>query len=432
MTAEETAGEDAAAEPRATPVPLRRNLNFRLLWIGQVLSSTGSSAATLAYPLLILALTHSPVIAGAVGTVVLAVQFCLRLPAGALSDRLDRRLTMIVCDSLRAVLLGVLAVLVLFHLISWPFVLGIALLDQGADVIFNPASNAALPAIVADEQLAEAWAATEGREYAASLAGPAIGGALFGLARSVPFFGDAVSYLVSAATSSRLRGRFRPPLATERKALWREAVEGVAVVWREPLLRVVVVQAPLLNFTFSGVIFTIILALRKHGTEPGVIGLVEAGVSAGGLLGALAAARLQKRLRLSRLVMVVSVAAVAMFAVAALIIPSPLVAVPIAVSCFLSPSANAALFAAMLRSTPEQLRGRVSNTLIMMATGLDSLAPLAAGLLVQRAGGGWALGFFAAITAVAAVLVIVLPGLREAERMAVARPAGDTAEAGGG
>jgi len=418
-----TAGEEAAA-----PVPLRRNRNFQLLWIGQVLSGVGFAAARLAYPLLILALTHSAVIAGAVGTVVAVAQFCLRLPAGALSDRLDRRRTMIVCDSVRAVLLALLGVLVLAHLISWPFILAIALLEQGAEVIFDPAANAALPVMVADAQLEEAWAATEGREYAASLIGPALGGALFGLARSIPFLGDAVSYLVSAGTASRLRGRFRPPEGTERKALWREAGEGVRLVWREPLLRMVLLQVPLVNFTFSGVMFTIILALRRHGTEPSVIGLVEAGVSAGGLLGALAAARLQKRLSLSRLVVVVSLAGVAMFAAAALIVPSPLVAVPIAVSFFLAPTANAALFAALLRSTPEELRGRVNNTMMMMATGLASLSPLAAGLLVQRVGGEWALGFFAAVTAVAAVLAIVLPGLREAERAAAARPAGDTAD----
>jgi hypothetical protein len=49
-------------------VPLRRNRGFRLLWIGQVVSDTGTEVAFIAYPLLILALTHSPAIAGIVGT----------------------------------------------------------------------------------------------------------------------------------------------------------------------------------------------------------------------------------------------------------------------------------------------------------------------------------------------------------------------------
>jgi hypothetical protein len=59
--------------PPAPPVPLRRNRSFRLLWIGQVLSDTGTGTAYIAYPLLVLALTHSPAIAGVVGTVELVL-----------------------------------------------------------------------------------------------------------------------------------------------------------------------------------------------------------------------------------------------------------------------------------------------------------------------------------------------------------------------
>src|SRR5580692_208654 len=198
----------APAEP-APPVPLRRNRGFRWLWIGQVVSDTGTEAALIAYPLLVLALTHSAVIAGVVGTVRLVVQLILGLPGGALSDRLDRRLTMIVCDATRAAVLALLAVLVVVHLVTWPVVLVIAVIDGGANVLFDPSASAALPGIVADQQLEQAWAATEARTYAAGLAGPALGGLLFGLGRAVPFVGDAASYLVSAAAVSRIRGKFK-------------------------------------------------------------------------------------------------------------------------------------------------------------------------------------------------------------------------------
>ena len=158
-------------------MPLRRNRGFRLLWTGQVLSDTGSQAALIAYPLLILALTHSAAIAGAVGTVTLLVQLVIGLPGGALSDRLDRRRTMIGCDAVRAIALAALGALVLMHLVSWPVVLVVAIVDRGLGVLFDPAATAALPGIVADGQLEEAWAATEARSYAANLAGPALGGA---------------------------------------------------------------------------------------------------------------------------------------------------------------------------------------------------------------------------------------------------------------
>jgi MFS family permease len=405
-------------------VPLRHNRGFRMLWIGQVLSDTGSEVGYLAYPLLILALTHSAVIAGVVGTATSIAGFCLRLPAGALSDRLDRRLTMIVCDSVRAVVLALLAALVLLHLVSWPVVLVVALVDKGGSTIFDPAASAALPGIVADGQLEEAWAATEGRVYAASLAGPALGGVLYALARAVPFAADAVSYVVSAGTVNRIRGRFRPERTVERKRLWREVADGLRFVWTEPILRAVLVQAPLINFAFNGVIFAITLALRRHGTSTDVIGFVQAGIAAGGLAGAIAAPKLQGRLRLSAMVLIVTFGGAVLFGAAALLIPSPLVALPVALAIFLGPAANAALFAVMLRITPEQMRGRVNNTVLMAATGLATLAPLTAGLLVQHVSSGWALGAFAVAMLMAAVLATVLPGLRKAEGVARSQAAG--------
>ena len=407
------AGAPGAAAA-AGPVPLRHNSRFRLLWIGQVLSDTGTQAALIAYPLLILALTHSAAIAGAAGTVRLAAQLVLGLPGGALSDRFDRRLTMITCDAIRAAVLGLLTGLVLAHLVTWPVVVAVSVIDGAANALFDPSASAALPGIVADEQLEQAWAATEARSYGASLAGPALGGFLFGLGSAVPFLGDAVSYLVSAGTVSRIRGQFRPEGTAKRTALWREAADGIRLVWNHRLLRAVVVQAPLVNFAFTGVIFTITLALRQHGTAPGVIGLAQGGIAAGGLLGALAAPRLQGRLPLRGLVIVLTMAGTALFAVAALVLPSPLVAVPVAATLLLAPAANAALFAAMLRATPDNMRGRVSNTVTQAATGLAALAPLTAGLLVQHFSGRWALAAFAAATGAAAILCTVLTGLRDA------------------
>jgi MFS family permease len=393
-----------------------------MLWIGQLLSDTGSEIGMLAYPLLILALTHSAVLAGVVGTVRAIALFCLQLPAGAWSDRLDRRLTMIICDIMRTVLLALLAILIVVHLASWPVVLIVSVIEGGAGAIFYPAATAALPGIVPDGQLEEAWAATEARTYSAGLAGPALGGVLFGLGQAVPFLADAISYAVSFGTVSRIRGRFRPKETAERKALWREVADGLRILWRVPLLRAVMIAAPLVNFAFNGVLFTITLALRQHGTSATVIGLVQAAIAVGGLLGAMIAPRLQGRVRLGTLATGISFAGAVLFAAAALVVPSPLVALPVALDLVLAPAANAALFAAMLRGTPEEMRGRVTNTVLMVATALATLAPLVAGLLVQHVSGAWAVGAFAATMAVAAALSLILPGLRNAESAAEPEP----------
>jgi MFS family permease len=386
-----------------------------MLWIGQVLSEAGTEVVYIAYPLLILALTHSAVIAGVVGTVSFAVQLALGLPGGALSDRFDRRLTMIACDTVRAAALGLLTALVLTHLVTWPAVLAVAVVDSAANALFDPSAHAALPAIVADEQLEQAWAATEARTRAAGLAGPALGGLLFGLGRAVPFLFDAVSYLVSVLTVSQIRGKFRPDRADDRQPLWREAAEGIRLVLGNPLLRGALVLGPLVNFAYNGVIFTITVVLRQGGSAPVVIGIVQAGITASGLLGAIGAPWLTRRLPMTRIVILLNVAGTAGYAIAALVLPSPLVAIPVAAVLMLAPAANAALSAAQVRSTPEHLRGRVNSVTFLVAMSLTALAPLTAGLIVQHASGQWALAAFAATMAIAATLSVTLKGLRTAQ-----------------
>ena len=408
--------QDSRECTAVAPVPLRRNAGFRMLWIGQVVSDTGTDVALIAYPLLILALTGSAALAGVVGTVRLVVQIVLGLPGGALTDRFDLRLTMITCDTIRAAVMALLVALILLHMASWPVVMVVSVIDGGANVLFDPSATAALPAIIADSQLEQAWAATEARSYGASLVGPALGGLLFGLGSAVPFLADSFSYLASVGTVSRIRGRFRPERSGEQKSIWHEIAEGLRLVWRNQLLRAAVIMAPLINFAFTGVIFTITVALRQHGVAPGIIGLAQAGIAAGGLAGAIAAPKLQGRLPVWQLMIALTVAATGLFVVAALVLPSPLVALPVAAPLLLAPTANAALFAAMLRSTPEDMRGRVNSTMIMMATGLAALSPLTAGLIVEHVSAQWALGTFAVTVGVAAIMCIVLPWLRAAER----------------
>ena len=147
--------DDETPEPitATAPVPLRRNRSFQMLWIGQVLSDLGSGFGALAYPLLILALTHSPVLAGAVGTIASLCAFIVRLPAGALADRLDRRKTMMACDGVRTLVLAVLAVAVVLHAIARPSCCSWPSSTVSATRSSPPRRWPALPSIVVDEQL---------------------------------------------------------------------------------------------------------------------------------------------------------------------------------------------------------------------------------------------------------------------------------------
>jgi len=69
--------------------PLRKHRDFVLLQLGQGLSTAGSSATAIAYPLLVLSLTHSPAQAGVVGFANIAPYALVGLFAGAAADRLN-------------------------------------------------------------------------------------------------------------------------------------------------------------------------------------------------------------------------------------------------------------------------------------------------------------------------------------------------------
>ena len=164
-------------------------------------------------------------------------------------------------------------------------------------------------------------------------------------------------------------------------------------------------------------IATVTLALAYHGQRAGAIGLAQATIMAGGLLGAIVAPRLKNRLTLTQLIVLLCGGGTVCLVVASILIPSPFVAIPIAIPFFFSPVANAVLLAAMFRQTPAEYLGRVNNALIQVATGLATLSPLVAGLLVANLSPHGAMAFFAVGLGVCLVVGLSLKGLREAERL---------------
>lgn len=97
--------EDQSQKARAAR-PLWRNFDFLLLWSGQTVSTLGTNISGLALPLLVLALTHSPALAGLVTAVRQLPYLLVSLPAGALVDRWNRKKAMIYCDLVRWLALG--------------------------------------------------------------------------------------------------------------------------------------------------------------------------------------------------------------------------------------------------------------------------------------------------------------------------------------
>lgn len=188
---------------------LRRNRDFRLLWSAQALSEVGTGLSQLAYPLVILALTGSPAQAGALAAV-RALPFVLfGLPAGALADRWDRRRVMVVCEIVRASALASVAVALAAGRLSVLHLYAAGFVAATGYVLYSAAEAGMVPALVTDDDLTAAVSAQEVASSAAGVSGPPLGGLLFGLLSGLPFAVDAVTYLISAVATARIR--YRPP-----------------------------------------------------------------------------------------------------------------------------------------------------------------------------------------------------------------------------
>ncbi|GAA4975857.1 MFS transporter [Actinoplanes utahensis] len=393
---------------------LWRNREFNLLWTSQALSDLGDGVASLALALLVLVETGDPVSAGVVGTASHVARLAFRLPAGVLADRFDRRRVMILCDLLRLVAFGALAVAVFTGSAGLALILVVAVLDAAGSALFSTAEDASLRSIVPVEQLPAAVARNEARSYGVSLAGPPLGGVLFSIGHAVPFIGNVISYLISIVAVLFIRRPLQSDRDEEPQTYGAALTEGVRFVLANPFLRALLLVAAPLNFAIGGVLFTLIVALQQNGTQPGVIGLTETIVAAGGLLGAAFAPALQSRLSLPTLTRVICWAAAGLLATASLLTSSIAAAVPLGLAVFLGPACNAALFGFQAAVTPDRLQGRVISVVMFVATSMAALAPILGGLLLATWSASTAVLFFAAFVGLSALTATFSSGIRHA------------------
>ena len=411
MTADATAAARAACAEAAGP--LWRNRDFNLLWSSQTLSELGGQATSLAIPLLVLTLTGSPLDAGAAGTAYAVAQTVMRLPGGAFADRWSRRRVLLLSDAARAALLAVLIISMWCDVASFPLILGVMVGLGAFDAMFSPAEQACLPRLVPEGRLSQAVAQNQARQYGAGLAGPPLGGLLYGLGRAVPFLFDLFTYVVSFVTVAAIRAPLGEPAeGTARATIRAEIGAGLAHVWRTPFLRSLVTVAAPLNFSVAGALFATTVVLRDQGVAAGAIGTAQAIAACGGLLGAFAAPALVRRFSLRQLVVGVHWSLLACLLVSTMLTGQLAMVAPLAVGLFFAPAANASLFGRLAATTPEELQGRVISVVVFATQTLSAVAPFAAGGLIEHADGVVGMLLCAVAALGSSIAATLAPGLR--------------------
>lgn len=271
--------------------------DFAKLWTASAVSNIGDGVTIAAGPLLVAQMTQNPaLVAGAA----FAQQFpwlLFGLISGAYADRVDRRKLVVLANVLRGLVFAALAVTVAADVVSIPIIYAVFFLLGLGETFADTASVALLPAVVPQEKLASANAKlmatyTISNQFAAK----PLGAWLFVTAAALPFAFDAVSFLVAAglvATVTRAPRRLEP----KKTNLKADIKEGVRWLMNHRVLRTLAMTMSVANVVFCAAFAIFVLYVQQR------LGLTEVGYGAllttfaiGGLIGAVIAPRLQRRL----------------------------------------------------------------------------------------------------------------------------------------
>ncbi len=227
---------------------LRRNRNFRQLWLGQVVSQMGDWFNTIALYSIVLNLTGS---GRAIGLVLVA-RFLPTVVVGPLSgviaDRFSRRTIMIVSDAARAVV--VLGFLFIRRPDQVWLVYVLTVLQLVCSSFFEPARTAAIPSLVSDRELVAANAISSATWSAMLTLGAAIGGLITGaFGTDAAFVFDSLSYLASAALIATVRlpkrlPRLKSKLTVSKALGIADTIEGARYVLRRPRVLAMLLVKP--------------------------------------------------------------------------------------------------------------------------------------------------------------------------------------------
>ncbi len=414
------AASGAAVKPRS----LWHNRDYLLLWSGQIFSSVGTQVSGLAYPLLVLFLTGSPVQAGIVGGLQSLPFLFLSLPVGALLDRWDRKRVMMLADTGRALsLFSVGLVYTLFGTVPLFQFYITALVEGTLFVFFNLAEVSCLPRVVSKEQLPAATGMYQTLDGASVLVGPPLGGVLYGLGRMLPFFADAFSYIFSVGSLWLIRTRFQEERRARPRNLRAEIAEGLRWMWRQPLVRLTALMGSMLNFLGAGFGLIIIVLAQHQGASSATIGVIFAIGSVGVILGALVAPLIQKRLGFGQVVIIFLWVLALLWPLYALASTPLLLGVLSAAYFVIGPIFNVVVMSYRLALIPDALQGRVNSAVRLFSYGLIPVGQAVTGLLLQQLGPVATILLLAVGYVVLALVATLNPDIRHATRPEDSPPA---------
>jgi MFS family permease len=393
--------------------------DFRLLWIGQTISSFGDGIFTIA-----LALTALNLGKGATGLSLVIIarsipSVGLLVIGGAMSDRIPRRVAMLGSDFVRGAAVGIVALLLAANALRlWELIL-MSVVFGTADALFGPASMAFVPELVDEKQLIQANSLSQlSSQITQALIGPAAGGlivAFIGYSWSMGI--DAISFFLSAFCLVLIRTRSK--VRSTNESVFADVKEGFNFIRRRGWLLATLIAGSLANF-FAWFPLAVLLPLfvrtNLHGSAQS-LGLILAAGGATGIIATLVVARTGSPRRYMTVMWTAytigCLAIVGMALARNLWVLGMLSATEVGLFLY-----GDILYVSMMQKLiPKEVLGRVFSVALALSLGLGPLSFLLAGVMATAIGIRWTMFIGGLIAACIDIWVLFLPSVREAERI---------------
>lgn len=382
---------------------VRLGANYWKLWSASVVSNLGDGLATVAYPWLASAITRDPVQIALIGVATRLPWLVFTLPAGAITDRVDRRRLIAAMDVFRfAATIGVALFVVAVSAdlldpsstvaagsadpVHLTVLYVAALLFGFAEVLRDNAAQTLMPALVDRTQLERANGRLWGAEMVMnSFVGPPLGGVLIAVAFAAPFFANAATFGISALLIASLSGSFRASVDSSgvRASFRADISEGVRWLWNHRLLRTMGIVLGVMNAMVTMALATYVLFVQEIlGLEAASFGVLLSAGALGGVLGSLSASRVSRRIGPGASLFVAIGVFGLTFVITGFASSAPLVWAMFVLQSYVGVLWNVITVSLRQSIIPDRLLGRVNSVYRFFAWGMMPIGSLIGGGVV--------------------------------------------------
>ncbi|HVX42424.1 MAG TPA: MFS transporter [Mycobacteriales bacterium] len=363
---------------------------FFKLWAARTTSALGSGLATVAAPLLVASRTDDPLLVSAGFGVAWLPWLLFALPGGVLVDRVDRRRLMVLIDWGRVAVTAALAIVLAAGYVNIALLYVVLFLINTGEIVFRAAGTAMIASVVPKARLerANGWLVGGTTLMQQMIAGP-LGGLLFVVTASLPFFVNAGTYAASAVLIALVAGSYRaaPDAPQPPRSVRGDVAEGFRWLMKQRLLRTTAMLIGMLNLTLTAATAVLVL-LAKQRLHLGSVGygLLFTCIAVGGLIGSVAGDRLVRKVTATWTMRVGLLIEAGMHLTLAVSRNAYLVGAVLLVFGIHGSTWGIVRSSLSQRLTPHEMLGRVGSTNLFIAAGGNCVGAMLGGVIASSFG----------------------------------------------